>query len=372
MHTHGAAAYIQHIHTAHPGHAMEQEESISWLQWAVRHSTAPASERERAAHFLEKLKDNNAIEYRHSVLRDFRAANFGNLTLFADSGVSVVSPGVAQRMRTHDDAAAELLGQLFAGADAPEAIIAVTCTGYSSPSPTQRMLAQRGWDRTLHYQLGHMGCYAAFPALRLAEAHVLAGSSRSIDICHVELCTVHFRPDDTRPEQLVVQTLFADGAARVHVTAQPQGRALRVLGAAERLLPDTATDMTWNIGEQGFLMSLSRAVPVHIRASIARAVDDFLAEQDLARSDIDVWAIHPGGPRIIEATMEALGLTEVAVSDSRAVLAAHGNMSSATVPHIWKRVLDDERREAGTLLLSMAFGPGLTVVLNLLRVEHHV
>ena len=371
MHTHGEAAYIQHIHTAHPGHALEQEESISWLQWAVRNSAAPETERERAAHFLEKLKDNNAIERRHSVLRDFRAANFGNLTLFADSGVSVASPGVTQRMRTHDAAAAELLDQLFIDEAKPEAVIAVTCTGYSSPSPTQRMLAQRGWDRSLHYQLGHMGCYAAFPALRLAEAHVLAGSSKSVDICHVELCTLHFRPDDTRPEQLVVQTLFADGAARLHVTAQPHGRVLRVLGGAERLLPDTAADMTWHIGEQGFLMSLSRAVPVHIRASIAQAVDDFLAEHDLARSDVDVWAIHPGGPRIIEATMEALGLTEAKVSDSRAVLAAHGNMSSATVPHIWKRVLENERHGAGTLMVSMAFGPGLTVVLNLLRVEHH-
>jgi predicted naringenin-chalcone synthase len=119
-------------------------------------------------------------------------------------------------------------------------------------------------------------------------------------------------------------------------------------------------------------MALSRDVPQHIagtirpfvRALFGRAGLEYSAEQRRA-----IFAIHPGGPRIIDAVRDALELEEAQVAPARHVLSRFGNMSSATVPHIWRELLEDSRYPRGTLLASFAFGPGLTVCGALLRKE---
>lgn len=74
-----------------------------------------------------------------------------------------------------------------------------------------------------------------------------------------------------------------------------------------------------------------------------------------------VFAIHPGGPRLIEQLGQLLELAPAQYATSLDVLRDHGNMSSATLPHVWMRLLDDRRVPAGTLIPSLAFGPGLTI-----------
>jgi predicted naringenin-chalcone synthase len=363
--------FIQTVQTVDAAHTLEQEESISWLQWAVGKSVAPREERLHAQSFLEKLKASDAISYRHSMLGDFESASMEGLTLFANEGVHVHQSALHERMVRHEESALSLLDTLLPDAPPPDALFYVTCTGYTSPTPVQTLADRRGWHGVLNYHIGHMGCYAAFPALRLAQAHVASGMSPTADILHVELCTLHFRPSDTRPGQLIVQTLFADGAARVHVTSQPSGKVFRIVASDEALLPHTGKDMTWKLDNDSFLMTLSREVPVRIRAKLADAVDTFLARNGLQRSDIAGWAIHPGGPRIIDAAAAALQLPESAIVHSRSVLKNNGNMSSATIPHIWKHMLADDNIRTGDYIVSMAFGPGLTLVLNLLEVQHH-
>ena len=48
-------------------------------------------------------------------------------------------------------------------------------------------------------------------------------------------------------------------------------------------------------------------------------------------SEIDLWAVHPGGRTILDAVQGALELEAEAMADSREVLRRFGNMSSATV-----------------------------------------
>ncbi len=71
--------------------------------------------------------------------------------------------------------------------------------------------------------------------------------------------------------------------------------------------------------------------------------------------------MHPGGPRIIDRVREVLELTDAQVQTSRDVLFDCGNMSSATLPHIWQRLLEDRAVARGTPIVSLAFGPGLTM-----------
>ena len=90
----------------------------------------------------------------------------------------------------------------------------------------------------------------------------------------------------------------------------------------------------------------------------------WLAKQDLRLGEIASWAIHPGGPRILEAVAESLGLPEAATRPSREVFAAHGNMSSPTVLFILERL---RQRQAPRPCVALGFGPGLVAEAVLFR-----
>jgi predicted naringenin-chalcone synthase len=265
--------------------------------------------------------------------------------------------------------------RLYAAEDEPpDDLVHVTCTGYVSPSGAQRLVSARGWgNRTRVTHAYHMGCYAAVPAMRIATGLARNGDRVRVDVVHTELCSLHFDPAVHTPEQLVVQSLFADGTARYTVSDDARGeRALRVLALHEVIADGSEDAMKWRLGDHGMRMTLSRDIPACLGRSIRpfvcalfeRAGLDFVRER--ARC---LFAVHPGGPKIIDGVRDALDLEEQQVEASRNVLRRFGNMSSATLPHIWSDLLDDDERPDGTLVVSVAFGPGLTLGGALLRKE---
>ena len=248
---------------------------------------------------------------------------------------------------------------------APDDLVHVTCTGYASPSAAQKLVARRGWLTTRVTHAYHMGCYAALPALRIARGFVATGSQR-VDIAHTELCSLHLDPSDHSLEQLVVQSLFADGMIRYCGVRDQGTRGLAVLALHERVLPDSADSMTWTISDARMKMSLSRDVPDRVASALRGFVLELL-DGKLEKLKNAIVAVHPGGPKIIDSVRNVLELDEAQVAASRAVLADYGNMSSATLPHIWMRLLEDPRVPAGTLIPTFAFGPGLTITGALLE-----
>ncbi|HEU4411539.1 MAG TPA: 3-oxoacyl-[acyl-carrier-protein] synthase III C-terminal domain-containing protein [Polyangiaceae bacterium] len=280
-------------------------------------------------------------------------------------------PGSEERSRRFDALASAYFEAEYAGeAAAPRDLIHVTCTGYVAPSAAQRLVAARGWGgRTRVTHAYHMGCYASIPALRLAAGCFAtatpaapAGAGR-VDVVHTELCSLHFDPSAQSVEQLVVQSLFADGMIRYSVEPGGRGPGLALLATHERVLPDSAGDMAWIVGDHGMRMTLSPAVPARVAGSLRGFVAELLALGGRGLGELPgaVWAVHPGGPKIIDGVRAALELDEAQVRASREVLRAYGNMSSATLPHVWARVLDDPAVRPGTLVVGLAFGPGLTV-----------
>lgn len=290
-------------------------------------------------------------------------------------------PGAGRRTRRYAELVRAYFAAEYAGEpDPPRDLIHVTCTGYISPSGAQELVVAKGWaERTRVTHAYHMGCYAALPAVRLAAGCLASPAALAstaadprVDIVHTELCTLHFDPGLHSLEQLVVQSLFADGFVRyAMVGARPDGPALRLLAAAEQLLPGTADAMGWMASDFGMEMTLARDVPQRI----ASALRGFAAElYRRAGLDLDtmtraVVAVHPGGPRVIDGVRDALELREEQVQASRRVLLDYGNMSSATLPHIWRDLLADERVAPGTPVASLAFGPGLTLAGALLVKE---
>ena len=384
--------------TARPlafGHSVPQEEGIAWMKAGLRRVAAsrPLPGLDRALRFCDLLARTTNVGARTTCLDDYTHQDWDRMRLHAappaGDGQAPEAGGAAPWYRATLDARTEVFAETalalardaFAGdAEAPDLLVQVSCTGYDSPTALQRVAVEKGWTggtRILH--LGHMGCYAALPAVALAADTVRVpaaagpapeGDGARASILLVELCTLHHDPGATDVEQLVTQALFADGAARVDVTAAPPAngaRAFALLDHAEVLLPDTAEAMTWRVADGYFRMTLSRDVPRHIEANLAAAVAGFLAPLGLAVEDVAWWAVHPGGPRVIESAAEALGLPGEAVRHSQAVLFARGNMSSTTVPHIWAAMQADDAVRAGDLVVSLAFGPGLTVAMSLMR-----
>jgi predicted naringenin-chalcone synthase len=262
---------------------------------------------------------------------------------------------------------AQIVDEYFASTYAdqpvgPDDLIHVTCTGYVSPSAAQRLVAGRGWGATRVTNAYHMGCYAAFPALRIASGFVATGAT-CVDIVHTELCSLHLDPSDHGLEQLVVQSLFADGLIRYRMVPDRGAPGLAVLALHEQVLPESADAMTWIVGDAGMQMTLARDVPERIAGALQEFVVELLRKAGREPADLkgSVFAVHPGGPRIIDRVRDVLELDEAQVATSRGVLFDHGNMSSATLPHVWMRIVEDRAIPPGTLVPSLAFGPGLTV-----------
>ena len=281
--------------------------------------------------------------------------------------------GISARAKFFEKIAIERVRELFKDeGTAPQHLIHVTCTGYVSPSPIQFFVNERRWNqesRVTHAY--HMGCYASHPAVRIADGFCAAGL-RSVEIVHTEICSLHVDLADHSPEQMVVQSLFADGHIRYSVSgrefAQPGG--LDLIAIREEIIPDSSDSMTWRTSEWGMKMTLSRSVPRQIAESIGgfvhRLIDSVPGGVTSSLDEV-IFAIHPGGPRIIEQLQEELNLREDQVAHSKSVLYQFGNMSSATLPHVWAAISADRQIPAGRWVISLAFGPGLTAFGSVLR-----
>lgn len=336
--------------------------------------------------------DASDIERRYTVLDeldlDAGASGGTDVPVFYDHAAGELrSPGTKQR----NDVYAEHSRRLYveAGRAALEGtasvaaadvthVITVSCTGFYAPGPDFFVARDLGLRPSVErYHLGFMGCYAALPALRMAAQFCRADPDAVVLVVSVELCTLHMRTSND-PDTIVASSLFGDGAAATIVTArEPEERALRIDGFASRTVPDGEGDMAWRIGDSGFEMVLSNAVPSILGENIVDALEPLMAGEphlsgalsDGAMSQaVQHWVIHPGGRSILDRVESALGLSETQLVPARDTLRDYGNMSSATVLFVLRNILDDPGAVDGERVAAMAFGPGLTVESALLTV----
>ncbi len=382
------APRLVNFKVARPAYEASQTEAVEWL--AELHTEAERARAPDPAAFdgdtfrtrIRKLLYRYGCSPDKIATRGYEIAD-GNHTAWSDMRIYDVvrrPEGAGSRARTdaYALAAEAAVERLYAGEDvAPRDLLHVTCTGYASPSAAQKLVAKRGWGghtRVTHAY--HMGCYASLPAIRIAQGFLPSaralpqGRARRADIVHDEVCTLHLRPADHSPEQLVVQSLFADGHIRYSLIADDDagseraGTTLAILAAREEILPDSGGAMAWMASDHGMYMTLSREVPERIAGAARAFVTALFAEAGLdfaKHAKHAVFAIHPGGPKVIDVVQQTLELSDGQVSASRRVLLRYGNMSSATLPHIWTSILDDASVPVETPVASLAFGPGLTV-----------
>lgn len=321
--------------------------------------------------------DVSGIQTRRSVIRDFGADAGGEPIFFDSSSGALLSPST----RVRNDFYIQAAGPLFAEAaraaidacpDLTAAdvthVVTVSCTGFYAPGPDYELVRELGLRTTTQrYNIGFMGCYAAFPALRAAAAFCTADPEAVVLVVSCELCTIHVRSSN-EPDQIVASSVFADGAAAAIVTSRPpttDAPTLTIDRLASELTPVGEKDMAWTIGDDGFEMVLSAAVPKIIDSYIEGALEPLLSPDAHLAADpagsIRHWAIHPGGRSILDKVESKLGLSESQLEPSRRILSEYGNMSSATVLFVLKEILDADGVSVDERVCAMAFGPGLTV-----------
>jgi predicted naringenin-chalcone synthase len=332
---------LTNFRSLRPPHLLSQEAILDWIAKAHTHA---AKESSLYPVLREKLLRLGAgpgkIEERGVTMTDCLHENWDEMTTQSGS--------FAKRMQFYDQAVTAIFDTFYEETSLPAHLVHVTCTGYVSPSGAQKVVSKKE-AKTAVTHAYHMGCYAALPAIRMVQ-----GLQGSVDIVHTELCALHMDPTTHDTEQLVVQALFADGFIKYSVASE--GPGLEVVLLQEEIIPGSSWAMSWGCEDWGLKMRVAKEVPV----LIARALPSFLEKLSLD-PERALFAIHPGGPKIIDQVAKILNLQAWQTEHSRAILKSCGNMSSATLPHIWESMLKDPKVQHGTPILSLAFGPGLTL-----------
>ena len=346
---------------ANPPDTITQEEALGCARVLTHRQ-------HREASWLKAVYEKSGIATRRQVHGRAFVGDVLNGTRHSDSAYlptdSANGPTTAVRMGLYAQHAPALAVQASAEAllesrISPTTIthlITVSCTGFMAPGVDCELLTALnlpGTTQRLH--VGFMGCHAAINGLRAALA-IAQDPANTVLLCAVELSTLHYYYGP-ETDKVVANALFADGAAAVVLSGRPTPAAHpRLVATGSGLIPDSAGEMAWRIGDHGFEMVLTQRIPTLIEQHLAGWLTPWLAAHNLNRDDVAHWAIHPGGPRILRAAQNALGLSERAMEPSLATFREFGNMSSPTVLFILGR-LRQARVTGPTVLLG--FGPGL-------------
>ena len=318
----------------------------------------------RGVGLAEQLFANSGVHTRHAVANP------------VDEDVSAWGTGarmeryLAEALPLGKDAVATALAD--AGVDPADVGLfsVASCTGYVTPGLDLRLARDLGMsDRVQRLFVGHMGCYAAIPGLGAVSDFSAARGRPSVLLC-LELTSLHIQPATDEVDQVVAHALFADAASAVVVEpgVAPAARpGFEVVDVVAQTDVSTAEHMTWDVTDLGFRMGLSPRVPAVLARHVRGVVDELLASHAVDRSDVDGWAVHPGGRRILEVVQRRLELPPGALEHSYGVLRDHGNCSSPTVLLVLERMRAAGDVRPGRYAVAMAFGPGLTLYAALLR-----
>lgn len=363
------------IGTATPVNKIAQE-----AHYAILDSANGMSREEKLV--LRKIYSRSGISHRHSVLAEFSAHDTAENVLFHPSG-KYENTSVSRRMEVFEahagplctEAVQQCLEQLptLQKSDITH-VITFSCTGMMAPGIDIHLVETIGLNRNVERTcINFMGCYAAINAMKVAYHIARSQPDAVVLLAGVELCTLHYQKNSD-PNQVVANALFADGAAAAIVSSKifpnaDGSRHFSLKNFYAEFEQSAANDMVWRIGDSGFDLRLTPEVPNIVRENIAPLLEKLFSKTGLAKKDIDYYAIHPGGTKILEACEQALDISSEDNSVSYGILRDYGNMSSVTVLFVLKEYLKTlTAAEAGKNVMACAFGPGITMESMILEI----
>jgi alpha-pyrone synthase len=322
-----------------------------FIRWAEQQI-----EDKRTLALFRRMAERSGIEHRWSVLP---LPEGGGSPAGPGGFYGKGAPSTAQRMQVYADAAPQLALQAIQELAEQRPLVGIThlvvasCTGFIAPGVDQIIAEALGIPEVERTLVGFMGCYAAVAALRLGRHIVRSEPEARVLVVTVELSSIHLQ-EKRDLESLLAMLQFSDGAAAALLSAEAQGFELGEPFAL--CLPETADLIRWTIGDKGFEMFLSGEVPGRLGSALAEPEIRSALCSELDPSQVDLWAVHPGGRSILDAVERGLELPGDALAASRSVLARYGNMSSSTLMFVLAELLREDRGCSG---VAVAFGPGL-------------
>jgi alkylresorcinol/alkylpyrone synthase len=257
-----------------------------------------------------------------------------------------------------------------------DVIYCATVTGLAVPALDARIAAVLGLRPDVkRVPLVGLGCVAGAAGVARLHDYLVGHPDDVAVLVTAEMCSLTVQRDDVSVPNLVASGLFGDGAAAVVAAGasrevddpDPGAPPVEVLGSRSHLYPDSERTMGWDVTSTGLRIVLDAHVPDLVRTYLGQDVDDFLVRHGLTRRDVEWWVAHPGGPKVLEAIEDALSLPREAVELTWDSLARIGNLSSASVLHVFEDTLRDRSPRPGSYGMLLAMGPGFCSELVLLR-----
>ncbi len=314
---------------------------------------------------LRRVHEATGVTRRHLALpleayeglEGFGASN----DVFIEVGVRLASAAVA-----------DALSQAGLHPTDVDLVMSTTVTGVAVPSIDARLIPELGLrDDVKRVPLFGLGCVAgAAGVARIAD--YLRGHPDDVAVLiSVELCSLTVQRDDTSLANVVASGLFGDGVAALVMVGERRAQSLGIDGPAVRasrsvFYPDSERLMGWDIGGSGFRIVLAPTVADVVRDNLGGNVKEFLAEEQLDIADVKHWVAHPGGPKVLIAMQEALGVASEVFDVTWRSLHSVGNLSSASVLHVLQDTMRDHPPGLGEPAVMMAMGPGFCSELVLL------
>lgn len=345
-------------------------------------------EQETIAHFMEQLTDDqterrkihavfrgSSINSRHSVLEDYGLKN--GFSFYPNTKGLEPFPSTAQRMSAYQDHACALSMAAIANCVPQDRIrevthlITVSCTGMYAPGLDIDLVDKLNLPTsTERICINFMGCYAAINALKVSDSICRAYPNAKVLIVCTELCSLHFQKEFTE-DNILANALFADGSAAMLIESGPGAKTCYAIeNFHSDILKTEEQHMAWGIGDLGFEMKLSSYVPQILNHGIRQLLGALIKKANIDLHQVNHFAIHPGGKKILEAVAAELKLSNGALSESYQVLRDYGNMSSPTVVFVLHEMRKKfSAQNENEFVATMAFGPGLTIESTLLKIH---
>lgn len=365
-------SFITAIGTAVPQHKISQQQIAAFMTKAMQVDYESGRK-------LNAIFRSSGVAHRHSVLEDYAKVNdFG---FYPNSEDQSPFPSTEKRNSEYRKQALPLSLRAIKNCFQTRTdfnpseithLITVTCTGFYAPGLDIELIKELKLKSSVErLAINFMGCYAAFNAIKAANAFCALSPKNKVLIVCTELCSLHFQRETT-DDNLLANALFADGSAALIVESEPsKGISLFPEVFHNSLSFSEESHMAWSIGDFGFEMKLSSYVPEIIQKGIKSLTTDMLGLIKKKIDEIDFYVIHPGGKKILEVIEKELGITSKQNAHAYDVLREYGNMSSPTVLFVLEKLfrsLNSSHHNAS--VLSFSFGPGLTLEGTLFSVKY--
>ncbi len=348
----GQKTYIASLGLATPPFQVEQTVAGEILEAHAGHELS-----DRSLSVMRKLFAHPSINSRSFAVED-------SDTVFNEDPDSRIGRFTKWSIALSSEAVIKALDAANVGIGEVSAMIINTCTGYICPGISTYLIEKLGLSRNIRvYDLLGGGCGGAIPNLQLADALVKQAAGGAVVSVSVEICSATFQMADN-PSLIVSNMLFGDGAAAAVLRGESDG--LEIIDSASLYIPE-ARECIRYIHKNGQLHNqLSVSLHNHISKAAAQVVNALLSNHSLRIADIQHWALHTGGEKIINSIRDEIGLSEEQLAATRSILFEYGNMSSPTVFFVLNR-LSETGMKKNDLCMMVAFGAGLSAHACLLR-----